>query len=887
MNVASPVTWSHRTAALLIGLCCFLVYNANGRAIASGDTYGARYQPFAIWKHHTLFIDPVEALVSQGRPLPTNPLTPPGASAYWIVPVRGGHHVSLYPFVLPVLVAPLYLPAVLYVSQQGWSDRNLDVAARIMEKLTASFIAALSASLLFLALRRRTTTRDAVLLTVAYAFGTSTWVISSQALWQHGMAQLLVAGAILLITGPCTTARAVTAGVLCGLLAANRPPDAVLAAALGVCALFWAGRRAALVFVAAATPALLIVLYNVAAIGPLAGAYGLLGRPQYFLRHDMGSGLAGLLFSPSRGLFVFSPFLVFLVLAWRHRPHDRAERGLTVAMAAAVVVQVLLYSLTDWRAGMSWGPRFLTDLLPMLIWMLVPVVAALGRRGRAVFVTAVCAAIAIEAVGALAYTGVTDAAIFAVPSGPDKLRPAWEWRNAPFIAPLSHGIARPELLRPMRGALDAIEADGQDTPTIAIGQNVVLKGWALAGRTAPLQVAIAIDGRVVETAVARTFFDRVDVRGVFPGSDPSGWEIPLETAGLPAGRHRLALYGWASEQTDAYYLASRPLTVIARDDDLGASAGAAAARIRQHQQAPGYWLTSFTNAPRFDRPRDEMNTFLTSLLVDLVDPLPAAAGLADSAQRARRHLTTQIEANGLVRYHGLPDAPGIGTLGCAITPDTDDTALVWRIAPPPDRRRLSDALATLAGYRRSDGLYRTWLAPRDRYQCLDPGRDPNPADVSINMHLLQLLLAAQLPAGRDLCDALGRHLADDRIWVYYRRTPLVPMLRARDLERAGCPLTLPAARTQTAVPGQEIWISVVQLLLRATQTRGPRPDAAEVTAVLNTLARDDFALVRTSPPLLYHNDLTATVPRYYWSQDVGYALWLRLAHDAGLIARVR
>jgi hypothetical protein len=30
--------------------------------------------------------------------------------------------------------------------------------------------------------------------------------------------------------------------------------------------------------------------------------------------------------------------------------------------------------------------------------------------------------------------------------------------------------------------------------------------------------------------------------------------------------------------------------------------------------------------------------------------------------------------------------------------------------------------------------------------------------------------------------------------------------------------------------------------------------------------------------LLYHNDLTATVPRYYWSEDVGYALWLRLAH---------
>jgi hypothetical protein len=129
--------------------------------------------------------------------------------------------------------------------------------------------------------------------------------------------------------------------------------------------------------------------------------------------------------------------------------------------------------------------------------------------------------------------------------------------------------------------------------------------------------------------------------------------------------------------------------------------------------------------------------------------------------------------------------------------------------------------------------------------------------------------------------------AEDRIWVYYQRTPLVPMLRAPDLEGAGCRLTVPASRAQTVVPGQEIWVSVVQLLLRATSADDPRPDAAEMTAALNTLARDDFALRRRNPPLLYHNDLTAKVPRYYWSQDVGYALWLRLAHDAGLIARVR
>jgi hypothetical protein len=35
-------------------------------------------------------------------------------------------------------------------------------------------------------------------------------------------------------------------------------------------------------------------------------------------------------------------------------------------------------------------------------------------------------------------------------------------------------------------------------------------------------------------------------------------------------------------------------------------------------------------------------------------------------------------------------------------------------------------------------------------------------------------------------------------------------------------------------------------------------------------------LLARTPPLLYHNDLTASVHRFYWSEELGYALWLRL-----------
>src|SRR3954468_23585986 len=98
--------------SLAIGVCCLLVYNANLRSISAGDTYPARYLPFAIVQYHTVFLDPVAKVAAQGR----------GDGAFWMVPRPDGHLISMYPIVAPVLIAPLYLPAVAYLNHEGWTD---------------------------------------------------------------------------------------------------------------------------------------------------------------------------------------------------------------------------------------------------------------------------------------------------------------------------------------------------------------------------------------------------------------------------------------------------------------------------------------------------------------------------------------------------------------------------------------------------------------------------------------------------------------------------------------------------------------------------------------------------------------------------------------------
>lgn len=318
-----------------------------------------------------------------------------------------------------------------------------------------------------------------------------------------------------------------------------------------------------------------------------------------------------------------------------------------------------------------------------------------------------------------------------------------------------------------------------------------------------------------------------------------------------------------------------------RQGGLAHSARQAVGLISRRQQVDGYWLTAYTGEERFEAPRLEMNTYVTSMMIDVLGSKGVPAGLGGSLERARAHLRGQIEASGLVRYHGRPDGRAMTTHGlCPITPDSDDTALAWRLAPGADALRPA-ALAVLEQYRTAEGLYKTWLGQRNDYRCIDPGADPNPTDVAIQMHVLMWLSQADPPAARSLCGALGQAVDQDRLWVYYRRAPLVPAMRQADMKAAGCALQLPPSRLQTAIPGQAIWLDAGHLLQRLEEGRTDRaPTLAEVRPLLEALSKDGFSPVKLNPPLLYHNDLTASVRRFYWSEDVGYAIWLKLYQES-------
>lgn len=132
------------------------------------------------------------------------------------------------------------------------------------------------------------------------------------------------------------------------------------------------GLRPLLAFAAAlAVPGLILLTYNAIRSGnPFQTGYDL-----SLFTPNVALGLYKLLFSPLRGLFVYSPVLILSLPGWWvFRRRHPAEAWL---FAGLVGVTLGLFSAWSSGEGLSWGSRFLVPVVPFLVLWLTPILPAL------------------------------------------------------------------------------------------------------------------------------------------------------------------------------------------------------------------------------------------------------------------------------------------------------------------------------------------------------------------------------------------------------------------------------------------------------------------------------------------------------------------------------
>jgi hypothetical protein len=273
-------------------------------------------------------------------------------------PGPNDHVCSVFPPGMGLLALPFFLPFVL----SGAAALDLGLLIRVGH-VAAAFYETLATLLLWSILRRLVSDRAALGLVLLYFLGTSVRTVASQALWQHPGVHLAIATGLWLVVHErrLPLRSELLAGLALGLGGVVRQTTALVS--LGT-----SGPRVrafAATLAGAALGLVPLLVFNWLAFGsPIEQGYG--SKP--FDTPPL-QGLQGLLFAPSRGLFIYEPWALLAIgaLAMARWSAGRIAERLGTLLLVWLLFLAVYSTYAEWWGGRVFGPRFLDDLAAVLV----------------------------------------------------------------------------------------------------------------------------------------------------------------------------------------------------------------------------------------------------------------------------------------------------------------------------------------------------------------------------------------------------------------------------------------------------------------------------------------------------------------------------------------
>lgn len=353
----------------------------------------------------------------------------------------GGHLYNLFPIGTSIISVPF----VFAIDQTGSRLGTFDLGEYVrrtdpqgIELFIASFVTALTAVFTYFMARLFLGVRRSLLLVSIFAFCTSAWSVASRALWQHGPSMLMLTIALYLILLARDRPHLIQfAGVPLAFSYVVRPTNAISCLLLTVFVLFQYRNYFVRYLLWAMTVGIPFLLYNFAVYHSMLAPY--------YQVHRLGTNphlweaLAGNLLSPARGLFVFTPILLFSVveIAWRIS-HQQLHKLDWILVSAIFLHWVSISSYKHWWAGYSFGPRLFSDIIPYFMYFLILAIARVFHLtlGRKIAVASVFLCLTVASF-AIHFRGATDLDTFAWNATPIDVDiiPArvWDWYDIQFL----------------------------------------------------------------------------------------------------------------------------------------------------------------------------------------------------------------------------------------------------------------------------------------------------------------------------------------------------------------------------------------------------------------------------------------------------------------------
>ena len=355
---------------------------------------------------------------------------------FYAIEYRNGRPRTLYPIGPSLLAVPAVI-VIAWLDPQWAPSLPYRIPVRTEQFIASIVGAAAGAVFYWVILVQFQSQAIALASTAIFSFSTSMWSTATRALWQHGpLVLMLVIAMLLLVRARERPALIQYAALPLASAYLMRPTAIVPITVLSTYVLFFHRRWFGRYLCWAMSIAVPWIAYNCAIYHHMLPSYYFTGA--FSVGSHLFEGLLGNLFSPSRGLLVFSPVLLFALSGFVFAMRDQAQRPLHLAYGAIVAGNsIIIGGASMWWGGHSFGPRFMTDIVPFLVYFTafnfrLPEIFSHGTQVAVSMGVAVLALVSllIHAQGAFRYAtwqwNVTPVNIDQDPSR------AWDWRDPQF-----------------------------------------------------------------------------------------------------------------------------------------------------------------------------------------------------------------------------------------------------------------------------------------------------------------------------------------------------------------------------------------------------------------------------------------------------------------------
>ena len=294
---------------------------------------------------------------------------------------QNGHLYSIYPLGTSLLALPFVALYdwwnTTFVSPISIDKQIILSQTDLIDNFLAALFVALAVLFVYLTGLQFAPWYLSLIGSLLLAFGTTAWTQAARTLWPHGPTMFVLALSLwLLIKASKNKAYAIVAALPLAFSFIIRPTN-IIPLIFFTIYVFVKFPKVFIYYLLVTV--VILAFYSFYNFGiyhaPLPPFYypgGIRMGPYNHSLRFSPEGLAGQLVSPNRGLFIYSPVLLFAVIAMLILIKTKKTTLLdSLLMTTLFLHWILISSYQGWWAGWVFGPRYFTDVLPIFGYFLI------------------------------------------------------------------------------------------------------------------------------------------------------------------------------------------------------------------------------------------------------------------------------------------------------------------------------------------------------------------------------------------------------------------------------------------------------------------------------------------------------------------------------------